>query len=332
MEAKMANSSYQPGVYRKQGGNELVVASGGRITVESGGQISVLTPRGTIYFVDTAVAASGDGLSWAGAFKTMAEAIAVIVAGDTILFTGSILNEAVTITSKAGVSIIGVGTTTNQALWTSTVNDSVCLTLAGSADCLIENIRFRPPPGTSTNAPAAISLTGASHNVIIRGCRFQGKANSYYGILTDGAQSNVHILDNEFWYINTATYGTAIKGTGYASAEPAGWIIEGNKFHSNLNHLVCRLRQSIVRNNVFAAQGLAADGSTSATLTVLGIDIHGATGGCNIVTRNDLAGLYHQAHYYAGTNDEWSGNYCADRTHATQVDATTGISKVAPAA
>jgi len=31
--------SYQPLVYRKQGGDELVVASGGKITVESGGQI-----------------------------------------------------------------------------------------------------------------------------------------------------------------------------------------------------------------------------------------------------------------------------------------------------
>ena len=31
--------SYQAKVYRKQGGEELVVASGGKITVESGGAI-----------------------------------------------------------------------------------------------------------------------------------------------------------------------------------------------------------------------------------------------------------------------------------------------------
>lgn len=35
----MADASYQPKVYKKQGGNELVVASGGKITVESGGEI-----------------------------------------------------------------------------------------------------------------------------------------------------------------------------------------------------------------------------------------------------------------------------------------------------
>lgn len=33
--------SYQPKTYRKQGGDEFVVASGGKITVESGGKVTV---------------------------------------------------------------------------------------------------------------------------------------------------------------------------------------------------------------------------------------------------------------------------------------------------
>jgi len=37
----MADNSYQPGIYRKKGALELVVASGGAITVESGGSINV---------------------------------------------------------------------------------------------------------------------------------------------------------------------------------------------------------------------------------------------------------------------------------------------------
>lgn len=37
----MTDGTYQPKVYRKQGGNELVVASGGAITVESGGALTV---------------------------------------------------------------------------------------------------------------------------------------------------------------------------------------------------------------------------------------------------------------------------------------------------
>jgi len=35
----MPNSSYQPKTYRKQGGDEFVVADGGKIVVEAGGTI-----------------------------------------------------------------------------------------------------------------------------------------------------------------------------------------------------------------------------------------------------------------------------------------------------
>lgn len=37
----MVDATYQPKVYRKQGGDEMVVASGGAITVESGGSLTV---------------------------------------------------------------------------------------------------------------------------------------------------------------------------------------------------------------------------------------------------------------------------------------------------
>lgn len=37
----MADTTYQPKVYRKQGGDELVVASGGVLNVETGGIIKV---------------------------------------------------------------------------------------------------------------------------------------------------------------------------------------------------------------------------------------------------------------------------------------------------
>lgn len=37
----MSDTSYQPKVYRKRGGDELVIADGGKITVESGGQIDI---------------------------------------------------------------------------------------------------------------------------------------------------------------------------------------------------------------------------------------------------------------------------------------------------
>jgi hypothetical protein len=48
----MSNATYNPKVYRKQGGDELVIADGGKITIESGGLV-----------VPAAGTAAGEGLS-----------------------------------------------------------------------------------------------------------------------------------------------------------------------------------------------------------------------------------------------------------------------------
>lgn len=71
----MADVTYQPAVYRKQGGNTLVVASGGQILVEPGGSVMGGNPTGAAdYFVDLNVSATGDG-SMGSPFATIAEAI-----------------------------------------------------------------------------------------------------------------------------------------------------------------------------------------------------------------------------------------------------------------
>jgi len=260
---------------------------------------------------------------------TIAAMVAKVGAGDTIHLIGS-FNEAVVLTSLAGVTFLGEGTRAHRANWTGPT-DAVCLTLAGSSDCIIENIRFQPP-ARSAGTPAAISMTGASAYAKIYRCQFQGKTGSWYGILTDGAQDHVQILENEFIYLNTLTYGTAIKGQTYTgNIEPTDWLIAGNRFHSNLNHVVCRLNASYVLRNYFTAGGLQAAGTGSATMTLLGLDIHSGQLGYNVVTQNYLGSLYQHSCYYGGTGDDWAGNYCTDRTHGTQVDAATGLSILPPA-
>ena len=54
----MANASYQPKVYRTGGGDELVVASSGKITVESGGSIDLSSATGLISFAAGEIAAA----------------------------------------------------------------------------------------------------------------------------------------------------------------------------------------------------------------------------------------------------------------------------------
>jgi hypothetical protein len=314
---------YQPKVYRKDGGDTLVVASGGKITVESGGGIIFPNPMGGIdYYVNSGVSASGDGLSWDGAFKTITEAAALVETGDRIFIQGSSFNEAVTI-DVAGVALIGVGPTSNQALWTAPDTTAPCLTVAAAADVLVQNIRFRPAAYN-----AAIELTGASHQFQLIGCRIQGKSNSYYGLKTDGHQANVRIEGCEFYYINTSGYGIAIYGHTYSGAEPAGWIIKDCFFHSCLKYISCRMRQSIITGCFFAGKGLIAAGTMAAITT--GIDISGATGGCNLVQGNFLGGDYSTATYVAGTDDNWVGNI-SDDISEVEVEAT-GATVAVPAA
>ncbi|MBU0631003.1 MAG: hypothetical protein KKC80_08880 [Candidatus Margulisbacteria bacterium] len=72
----MADATYKPKVYRKQGGDEFVVANGGRITIEPGGEITGgFLPQGYVYHVDGEDGSdSNDGLTWATAVQTIAAA------------------------------------------------------------------------------------------------------------------------------------------------------------------------------------------------------------------------------------------------------------------
>lgn len=55
----MTDATYQTKVYEKQGGNEVVVASGGQLTVESGGLVVVTLPTADPHVVGQLWANSG---------------------------------------------------------------------------------------------------------------------------------------------------------------------------------------------------------------------------------------------------------------------------------
>lgn len=123
--------SYQPKVYRKQGGDELVVADGGRITAESGGRVvftlsatAVATAGAGSY---TAAAIAGGVIArdpaGAGRTDTTDTAAAIISAcglnadGETAkcyLINTADGNEVITLEGGAGVTISNVGQTIGQ--------------------------------------------------------------------------------------------------------------------------------------------------------------------------------------------------------------------------
>jgi hypothetical protein len=80
----MSNATYQPKVYREQGGNKLVVAQGG--TLEIAGTVTGLS-AGTDFYVSSVTGSSAnDGLSFSAPLATLAQAIALCTAnkGDRI--------------------------------------------------------------------------------------------------------------------------------------------------------------------------------------------------------------------------------------------------------
>ena len=87
------------------------------------------------------------------------------------------------------------------------------------------------------------------------------------------------------------------------------------------------MRQSIITNSYFSGKGLIAAGTMDAP--DVAIDISGATGGCNIVTKNVLGGDYSTALYVSGTDDDWVGNFSSDIAETEVADS--GITIAVPA-
>lgn len=302
----MSDATIAAKVYQKAGGDELVVQSGGKITVEAGGQINLIAPQGTIYFVDSVNGStSGDGLSWATALSTIAAAVALAGAGDVILCKGSFSEEVTVDSALTGLQIIGAGTTPKECQWMADA-DEVCLTIEAE-HVLVQNIYFRPPAYTA-GTPAAIQLSGANHARII-GNQFQGKTASHKAIYSAVASSdNVHIIGNEFRYMNTATHGVAILGVEAGGLSYSAWRIKDNVFHSCVTAINICGRVCEITGNTVLEYGINAAGAVAAVLA-LGIDLSGTNSGANAVWNNQLGGTYDATLYKVGASgDQWAGN------------------------
>jgi hypothetical protein len=267
---------------------------------------------GNVYYVDSVNGSnSNSGKSWAKAFLTIAYAVSVVSAGDTIVLIGTTFSEAVTCT-KAGIRFMGAGTGPVMTTWTApTVAGSFCLKLSG-ANCSIENIKFRPVIYTTSGIPAAIRLTTGANYTKIKNCRFQGQPGSIAAIYADAAVDNVQILDNEFLYLNNVTtspYGCGIYGTTTC----ASWIIRRNTFNSCRAAIIIAAHCFIIADNIIKYYGLRAD-NTYNTVLAMGIDLS-AGYGCNTIANNQLGGAYSNSLYVkAATGDEWAGNWTLSTT------------------
>ena len=130
----MADTSYQPKVYREQGGARQVIASGGSLDVESGGDLDI---------------ESGGALKLAGTqvYPTVTAEVLFTEAGAAGTYTG-------TIALPAGSRIIDIGVT-GLVLWTA---GTVAKMIVGDGD---------DPDGffLETNLKATDLLVGETNNI-----------------------------------------------------------------------------------------------------------------------------------------------------------------------
>jgi hypothetical protein len=230
--------------------------------------------NGSTYFVDANVATSGNGLSWASAFKTMAEAFAVIASGSTIYFRGKIKEQLVTPNGVYDVTVIGAGNRPRHAdtsnpsggelatnSWTEPDNE-----VAGKALVRVwqQGWKFKNILFYSGDDNACIELWrtnegenehDASHLEVV-GCRF---ASGYNGISDLGGCYGVLIKDCRFG----ALTNFCILGVGNIGTGQGGWIIEDNHFAGFANGVKIAAYESRIKGNTFT------DGGTPTTTVVL---------------------------------------------------------------
>lgn len=264
----------------------------------------------THYWVNGNVGSDGnDGLSPQSPKLTMAAVFTALNSGDIVHVNGNITEQLTTPAGIFDVTIIGEAnlprnadthTTSNgysSATWKYPASPTAATSLLKiqQQGWRIVNILFS---GSLTSTPdilifrdggAGNAERDGSHTQII-GCRFDGGVDAIRG---SGGPNFVQIINCAFRGFTT----TAISNvTGAGIGTNLNWLIQDNRFHDNVNHVVVPLNQSTVMGNIFGK------------FTTTSLSTAGGTGS-NVITLNYLSGTYSISGGYTGSaSDEWGAN------------------------
>lgn len=133
----------------------------------------------SVWHVDSSVSASGSGVSWETAFKTIAEAIAAASAGDTIKADGEFNESGLELDKE--LTLVGQNTSNNQYTTMIYSDAATPLITILANNCKIMNIGF------AQQAAQAIILLGDTaaqnwYKLHIKDCRLDGWGTATSGI------------------------------------------------------------------------------------------------------------------------------------------------------
>lgn len=283
------------------------------------------------YCVDTVNGSDGfSGKSWEYPFASMGKALSVVQTGGYIFFRGDVREELTGSNLKFDITIIGAATKPHHpdvpatgyhpgaSCWRPPASPTAAtplLKVRGRGWRFI-NILFDAPVDAAAVKLETNSLSGANEysagHASFIGCRFDA---GYIGIEDNGGAGFVEVIDNDFRGLTEA----AIKCTSTSNAMPLRWMIKGNTFMDNANHILMTLSRSVIRDNVF---GLF---TTEAINTIY----VSAQGEYNVVgPGNVFSGDVDTAEGYTGdSTDTWAGNYAMTVTGSA---VTTGSTNILP--
>lgn len=264
-------------------------------------------------FVDTVNGNDlNNGRSWATALKTMGEALGLVETLGTIFFVGDVREELEGSNLVFDVKIVGAATKPHHpdvpatgyhpgaATWRPPASPTTAtpLVIVRGRGWTFKNILFDCPVDAAavkleTNSESGADEYSAGHASFI-GCRFDAGA---IGIEDEGGAGFVLVEDCDFRGLTDA----AIKNTSTSNAMPLRWMIRGNTFMDNANHVLMTLSRSVIRDNVFGK-------FTTEALNTIYVS---AQGEYNVVgPGNVFSGDVDTAEGYTGdSTDVWAGNF-----------------------
>lgn len=277
-------------------------------------------------YVDTNIAASGDGKSWGRAFKTMAEAFAVVESGGVISFVGNVQEHLISPVGAQNVTIIGGTTRPRHAdthpgggelsggTWKSAGTNSPLLTLRNSGWRFV-NILWAAHASNYAVELQRNAIETAEGEFDASHAEFYGnRFASGGGALNDtGGTFNVVVQGNVFGALTTCILGVGNIGVGQLQ-----WHIRDNHFNNFTNGVKIAGHECVITGNFFT------DGGTPNTTFVLNTSNGG--GRDNFVVENWFQGTtanFNSPDVVGNATDVWF-NHALD----TQAAGVSGVYEV----
>jgi len=165
---------------------------------------NMVKPKGSVWYVDASVTASGHGKTWGKAFKTITEAVAVASNYDTIAVAAGDYDEGAVINiTQEGLRIIGSGSQTRQvSLWyTSSASHHIVTINAHNVE--ISGMAFYQ---TKNNKDCIrVSTTASYFKAWIHDCWLSGAGTGEYGVHTGTTYDSPDIMVEDCQFKDFAT-------------------------------------------------------------------------------------------------------------------------------